>query len=196
MQADGFEEILQRARQHDADALEAIFLRYSARVYGLMYRLTGSRDDADELLQETFLRVVRTISRYEHDGRFDAWLFRIAANLARDRGRRQRRRATSVPLDADLGANEDGPEDRALADENPPDLSMLRVESGERLAGAMQALTDAEREVIVLRHYSDLPFREIAELLRIPLGTALARAHRALLRLRAELSDRREHENR
>ncbi|MBL8878939.1 MAG: sigma-70 family RNA polymerase sigma factor [Phycisphaerales bacterium] len=189
MRTDEFEEILRRARQHDADAVEAIFNLYSARVYGLLYRLTGSRDDADDLLQETFLRLVRTISRYEHDGRFDAWLFRIAANLTRDRGRKHRRRAPSAPLDVYATGENDSADDRALAVDRPPDFSILRNESEARLAEAMQRLTEVEREVLVLRHYSDLPFREIAKLLEIPLGTALARAHRALLRLRANLAD-------
>lgn len=57
---------------------------YSPRVFGLLYRLCGSREAAEDLMQETFLRVVRTIDRYEHSGKFEAWLFRIAANLARD----------------------------------------------------------------------------------------------------------------
>lgn len=183
------EDILWRAQRLDADALETIISRFSSRVYGLLYRLTGSRDDADELLQETFLRVVRTIGQYEHGGRFEAWLFRIAANLARDRGRRRKRRAASVPLDSETSDESENADDRALAYDHPPDLSVLRAEAGERLAAAMERLSDAEREILLLRHYSDLPFREIAELLNIPLGTALARAHRALLRLRAEISD-------
>ena len=78
---------------------------YNRRVFGLLYRLTSDRETAEDLMQETFLRVVRTIDRYEHAGRFEAWLFRIAANLARDRARRRGRRGETLSLD---GAADDG----------------------------------------------------------------------------------------
>jgi RNA polymerase sigma-70 factor (ECF subfamily) len=183
------EEILRRARCKDADALEALISRFSPRIYGLLYRMTGSREDADDLLQETFLRVVRTIDQYEHTGRFESWLFRITANLARDRLRRKKRRADTVGLDGEAGAYGGTTEDRALVYDHLPDFALLRSESQQRIAAAMEKLSEPEREILLLRHYAELPFREIADLLNIPLGTALARAHRALSRLRDELTD-------
>lgn len=175
-------ELLQRAGCADPNALAELVAAYSGRVYGLLVQLTGSRDAADDLLQETFLRVVRMIGEYQHDGRFDGWLFRIAANLARDRARQLRRRGATAGLES--AESESRRVDAPEADE--PAARVARGEDADRLRAAMRRLTSAEREILLLRHYSELSFRDIAELLDVPLGTALARAHRALQRLRSE----------
>lgn len=147
-------------------------------------RLLPSRDVADDLLQETFLRVVRTIETYVHDGRFEAWIFRIAANLARDHMRQRRRRgfvARLDEIDADDGTVRDttaDPHARSALD------VLISGEQAQRLEREFAALPEMDREILALRHHAELSFREIAELLGVPLGTALARAHRALGRLR------------
>lgn len=184
MDAADLDLLLARAAQNDPQALANLVDRYSRRVFGLLLRLTGDRDAAEDLLQETFLRVVRMIGEYEHVGRFEAWLFRIAANLARDRARKHGRRGPTASLD-DCPTTP-GP----LVSDGPasdPSRELEQTEAGARLTTALEQLNDAEREIILLRYYSDLSFREIAELLEIPLGTALARAHRALKRLRDDL---------
>jgi RNA polymerase sigma-70 factor (ECF subfamily) len=186
----GLDELLDRAQRGDADALGSLVGRYSRRVFGLLYRLTGSRDVAEDLMQETFLRLVRTIGRYEHVGRFESWLFRIAANLARDRARQFGRRGEMAPLAVTSDECYGVGEPMGQGGDDPREAVETR-EDAKRLAASIDRLSDAEREVILLRHYSELPFREIAALLGIPLGTALARAHRALNRLRDDLADER-----
>lgn len=182
----GLDDLLRRAAGGEADALGELVEGYSPRVFGLLYRLTGSRDAAEDLMQETFLRVVRMIAHYEHADRFESWLFRIAANLARDRARRRSRRGEMSTLDAAAAAGR-APGWHVVSGDDPAEHA-LRREAGERLEAGLQRLSDAEREIILLRHYAALPFREIAKLLSIPLGTALARAHRALRRLGDELA--------
>ncbi len=186
MDAAQVDALLRQARLGDPHALGQLVEAYSSRVYGLLYRLTRSRDAADDLLQETFLRVVRGLGEYEHVGKFESWLFRIAANLARDRGRMRGRRGETVALDdvPPLQACRNTPDSGTQ-----PSRRLSEREAGERLEQALGRLSDADREIIVLRHYSELPFKEIAEMLGIPLGTALARAHRALAKLREELAD-------
>lgn len=187
MDETGLDELVRRARRHEARALSTLVERYSPRVFGLLFRMTGSRDVAEDLMQETFLRVVRTIGRYTESGRFESWLFRIAANLARDRARQSKRRGTTASLHAD---DDDGPApDFAATDGDRPDARLERNEIGQRLEGVLASLSDAEREIILLRHFSGLSFREIAEVLSVPLGTALARAHRALKRMRDAMRD-------
>lgn len=187
-------DALRRASQHDPDALHTLVDAYHSRVFGLLYRLTGLREVAEDLLQETFLRLVRTIGRFspareDGDGlkQFEAWLFRIAANLARDHARRMRRRGPVGSLEATVDNGEPAAFDSAASPQPPPDERLMNLEAGERLTTSLAKLTDAEREIILLRHFSDLSFREIAAMLDVPLGTALARAHRALGRLRAEM---------
>lgn len=182
----GFDALLRRARRRDPAALDSLVQMYSQRVYGLLYRLTGSRETAEDLLQETFLRVVRTIEGYEHDGRFEAWLFRIAANLARDHARRARRWGNSGGPAARYGEGFEGKLAETPSPVAEPRQCLSAAEDAERLQACLARLPETDREILLLRHFADLPFREIAEMLGIPVGTALARAHRALARLRRE----------
>ena len=179
--------VLERARKRDPQALTALVEAFSSRVFGLLFRLTGSREVAEDLTQETFLRVVRTIADYEHSGKFEVWLFRIAGNLARDLHRQQKRRGPTASLD---GA--DGDRDFDVA--QPRDASdgslanaLANVEQESRLRECLERLPEQDREIVLLRHFSELSFREIAEMLGVPLGTARARGHRALARLRQEM---------
>ena len=185
----GLDELLRRAGRREPEALRELVTTYSARVLGLLYRLTGSRDAAEDLCQETFLRVVRVIDRYEHVGKFEPWLFRIAANLARDHARKTERRRESGTPGGEALDDFAGLDSRNLgATSNNPAEHLVRREAGEQLAECLERLPPADREIILLRHYSELPFREIAAMLGIPLGTALARAHRTLKRMREELT--------
>ena len=181
-------DLIRRARDRDPAAFDAIVETYSTRLYGYFYRLTGSRHDAEDLLQELFVRVVRTIDRYEHDGRFEAWLFRIATNLVRDRVRRIKRSGgIGHPIRSD-GGESDPLDEVADDDGEAPGEAMDRSDRLDRLQRAIDQLPEAEREVILLRHFSQMPFKEVADLMGTPLGTALARGHRGLARLREIMS--------
>ena len=170
-------ELIARARNRDADAFDTLVEAYGPRLFGFFYRTCGRHDEAEDLLQETFLRVVRMIGGYEHDGRFDRWLFRIATNLVRDRVRRMRRSPVVGIMDESVAE----PVSRTAPG---PDARIEQAEAWDRLQSALQRLPPAERDVVLLRHFSELPFKEIAELTGTPIGTALARAHRGLRKLR------------
>lgn len=184
MDASALARTIELAQRRDPQALATLFDGYADRVFGLLYRRVGDRDTAEELMQETFLRMVRMIDQYQEGGRFEAWLFRIAANLARDHARQRARRGTPASL---AGNDDETPLDPPDRTAEPPLGDLLADERRAAVAAALDELPDAEREILLLRHYSELPFRDIAELLGVPLGTALARAHRALKRLRGVL---------
>ena len=181
-------QLIDLAQANDPAAYDRIVDAYAPRLYGYLYRLTGSRDDSDDLLQELFLRLVRMIGSYEHDGRFEGWLFRIATNLARDRIRRRNREGRTASLDdSPEGWEGAGPVAWLAAGDlssPPPDSRMALSEDVDALQRALAELPAAEREVIMLRHFSQLSFAEIAEAMGTPLGTALARGHRGLAKLR------------
>ncbi len=187
-EADDLAELVGRAQQLDEEALERIVELYSPRLYGFAYRLTGKRLEAEDLVQDVFVRLIGTISKYVHDGRFDAWLFRIAVNLVRDRLRQLRRNPLQRLGLAAVSQDDDGDEPGAEAirkpEEKDPERRMEVVEELDRLQQALARLPQPEREVVMLRHYGDLSFAEIARLMETPLGTALARAHRGLVKLR------------
>ena len=166
------ESVIARAQRGDAEAFDELVDRYAGRLCGFFRRMLGRRAEADDLVQEVFVRVVQTIERYREDGRFESWLFRIAANLARDRMRGCRK--------TDAAGSPAGFEEAAAAQRDP----LVLQEDVDRLQSAMGRLPDAEREVILLRHYGQLQFDEIAALMETPLGTALARGHRGFAKLR------------
>ena len=178
--------VIRRAQRLEPSAFETLVDAYSARLYGYLYRLTGRPEDAEDLVQEVFVRLVRMIPQYEHDGRFEAWLFRIATNLARDRIRRLSRVSKAVPLDRVEHEPGDSSGMERLADLSDPgsEVTLELSEEVDRLQGCLARLSQPEREVILLRHYSGMAFAEIAEAMGTPLGTALARAHRGLAKLR------------
>lgn len=178
----GLAATIHGAQQGDAASFDRLVEQFAGRLYGFLYRLTGSRSDAEDLMQEVFVRVVRMIADYQHEGRFEAWLFRIAANLCRDRIRRISRLPKHHTLEV---GEDDGAEPEFIAGNSAPDSRMARTEELDALGTALAQLPDVERTVITLRHFSQMSFKEIAEVTGVPLGTALARAHRALGRLRA-----------
>ncbi|NLX12976.1 MAG: RNA polymerase sigma factor [Phycisphaerales bacterium] len=180
-------EMINRAQQRDPRAFDALVEAYSSRLYGYFYRFTGSRPDAEDLLQDLFVRLVRMIGQYEHEGRFDSWLFRIAGNLVRDRLRR-RQTAHRAGLGRPSGGTGDETADPLIQYPDPsagqPGDRLQMAEETNRLQRAIDRLPEHEREVILLRHFSRMAFKEIAEVLEVPLGTVLARGHRGLGRLR------------
>ncbi len=184
-------KLIGRAQAGDPTAFDLLIDAYARRLHGYLYRLIGSRDEADDLVQEVFLRVVRMIPTYSHDGRFEQWLFRIAINLARDRIRKQRRTPTHFSMhssdsDADDGGSFMDTPDTAQVS---PDCPMMLEEQIDAVQQGLAQLNPHEREVIMLRHFSDMSFAQIAEIMGTPLGTALARAHRGLAKLKELLSE-------
>jgi RNA polymerase sigma-70 factor (ECF subfamily) len=182
-------EAIRGAQRGDSAAFDRLVEAYSGRIFGFLYRVSGSKHDAEDLLQEVFLRVVRMIGAYEHTGRFESWLFRIAANLTRDVIRRAKRAPRLLSSDADEGAGNEGfhPAQRRTeiaGPAQPADADLIRREELDALGAALAKLPEAEREVMMLRHFSQMSFGEIAAVMDTPLGTALARAHRGLRRLR------------
>lgn len=172
------EEALAAAADGDEQAWAWIVESYSRRVFGLLYAQCGEAETSEELVQSTFCTVVAKIGDYTERGRFEAWLFRIAMNRLRDEMRRRRRHAVPVEHEALSGmVGGDDPE-------GPPtdEIGLLR--------NAMADLSDADRRVLHLRHAAGLGFKQIAEVLEQPLGTVLARHHRALRKLRGELEER------
>ena len=176
------QEILRRAREGDEFAWRQVVDQWSGRVFGLIRSQCGNADLAEEITQSTFCTVAAKLADYDELGRFEPWLFRIAMNRLRDEMRRRKRHATSVEGDALAGMAGAAPDD--------PHQDPLNVEDVEisRLREAMADLSEADRQVMYLRHSTGLSFRRIGEVLDEPLGTVLARHHRALQRLKSSMN--------
>lgn len=162
---------------------------YAPRLYGYFYRATRDHHEAEDLLGEMTLRLVKQLNKYDEQGRFEPWLFRIAANLVRDRIRRRKAR----PVTSSLSAGRQ--EGASLGDAIPApaehvEAGLIAEEQNRQLADALATLDDQTREMILLRHYGEMPFKDIAELYACPVGTALAKVHRGLKRLREVIGER------
>lgn len=171
--------LLSRAARGDASAWRSLVDEYSGRVYGLLRSQGADPELAEELTQSVFCTVAAKINEYVEGGRFESWLFRIAMNRLRDDARRRRRHAKPAGegevLEGLAGAAPDPAAGRAA----PEELAALRE--------AVARLSDSDREIIDLRHVGGMSFKQMAEHLGEPLGTLLARHHRALAKLRAML---------
>ncbi len=163
-----------RAGDGDQDAWRDLVDEYARRVYGLIRSRGCDPARAEEITQSVFVTVARVLGqgRYEEQGRFEAWLFRIAMNRLRDDARARKRHSTHELGDAAQGLASGPPEEH---------------EETDGLRAALEGLPPADREVIELRHRADMSFKQIAEMLEQPLGTVLARHHRALRKLRSVL---------
>ena len=164
------EDLMAAVASGDETALAALIDRYATSVHAYLLRHSGNREDADDLLQETWVRVARSAKRFDTARRFRSWLYGIATNLARDLFRR---RMTSERALRDLAGQ---PPAASGAD------SVDRGELRERIA----KLPENMRAVLLLRYYEGMSEAEMAEVLDVPRGTVKSRLHAALRRLRGE----------
>jgi RNA polymerase sigma-70 factor (ECF subfamily) len=167
---DSDEALMARVQAGEESALAELFGRYRSRLYGFLVRRVG-HGAADDLFQDTWLRVVRSKEKFDPERRFSTWLFQIANNLCRDRGRRRsvRRRAQEEMM-AQRGQRTQAP------------TVDLRLDVRRRMAGLPERL----REVLLLRYFHGMTEREIAEVVGIPAGTVKSRLHTAVHALRGQ----------
>ena len=172
--------IAQGLRRHDPELLDQLIIQYQHRLLRYLLFLTGSRDLAEDLFQETWMRVLTRGTQYNGAARFDTWLFTIARNLMID----TRRKRTMASLEEMCEV--DG-EDRAYeipsVEPTPLDLYQIR-ENGQRVTAALLTLDPLHREVLVLRFHEELSLEEIAQVTRAPLSTVKSRLYRGLAALK------------
>lgn len=170
-QGDDLAHIISGCRQGDAHCFSQVVDTYSSRCYGYFYRLTGNSDVSDELLSELFVKLVEKIGSYK-GGSFEGWLFKIASNIFHDHLRSKQRQkklleTQRTQLESEVGGDK-------------------RSDGGQidRLQKQLVRLDRDTKELIMLRFYSQLSFKEIAQMRSEPIGTTLAKMHRGLKKLR------------
>ncbi len=166
----------------------AFFERYHVRLFDYAYRMLTDREEAEDILQEIFLRAIQKKPSYGSETGFRKWCYKVATNLAIDRIRRHKKRR-GYSLEE---ATDDGEEKRSLRETlrdsgAGPDEMAGRAELARRLERAVGELPEKERQVFLLRQNANLSFREIAEIRGEPLNTVLSRMRRAMQRLRRSL---------
>jgi RNA polymerase sigma-70 factor (ECF subfamily) len=176
------EQAMRRVQtQDDERAFAQLVRRWERPIQRLCARMTGDTHRGEDLAQEAFARVFARRKEYQPSGKFSTWLWRIALNLCYDELRRRQRRE-ETPLDADGDATITVLDEFA-APEPAPDKSLVERERGELVRSALMQLPEVYRTVLVLRHYEDLKFREIAGVLDVPEGTVKSRMAEALTQM-------------
>ncbi len=175
-------ELLRRHLAGEEEAFAALVRRYEKELYNFLARFTGDRALAEDLFQETFLQLHVSAGTFDQSRRLKPWLFTIAANKARDALRRRVRHA-AAPLDATVSGTAD--ERTSYADLMPSDVpvpqeSVLNLEDRRAVENIVSEMPEHLRTVLVLSYFSDLPYKEIADVLDVPLGTVKSRLHAAV----------------
>ncbi len=165
-------QIVVRCQKGHAESFEKLVDIYSQRLWGYFYRLTANRTEAEELLGELFLKLVRKIKTFKGDN-FDRWIFAVASNLFRDYLRKSQVQKKMIDAKIRDGA----------ADTDAPSTNAEKQIVG-LLEVALEKIDKETAEIIMLRYYSQLSFKEIAETKELPIGTVLSKVHRGLKKLR------------
>ncbi len=188
------DEIVRRAQAGDHDAFRMLVERYQGRAYGLALRVLRDEEQAKDAVQDAFLKVYRSLDRFEGRAGFYTWLYRIVMNQCLDRKRRDKSdrevewndESAAGVLNASESAASPAGRD---ADREAPDVAIERSEIRQAVARAIDALPEDARRTIQLREIDGLSYKEIAEAMGIPKGTVMSRLHYARQRLRELLQE-------
>lgn len=175
--------VLAGDRERFGDLVE----RYQGRLVNYLFRLLRNLDEAHELAQEVFLKVYQALDRYDPRYRFSTWLFRVAQNAAIDQIRRRRLKLVSIHRQEE--GDEEGRDWDLPSPERGPYRHLRNRERGEAIQQAIDSLPWEYRELIVLRHYGELSYEEIAGVKEMPLGTVKNKLFRGRQLLKEKLSE-------
>jgi len=180
-------QLVRRCASGDAVAWEEIVQRFHRRIYNICYRFAGSQEDAQDLTQDVFIKVYRTVGSFDGEkASFNTWLTTVTRNLLVDHFRKTRNDRTTDSIDAAQGSDEDGPTlaDRLASDRPGQQFHVESRERREMVHRALQQISPDLREAVILRDLQDMDYREIAQVLKVPEGTVKSRINRG----RAELA--------
>ncbi|HMO31867.1 MAG TPA: sigma-70 family RNA polymerase sigma factor [Lacibacter sp.] len=180
------QQLIHLFKDGHTDALETLVLRHKDKLYTSIYLLVKDKYLAEDLFQEVFIRVIDTLrsNRYTEEGKFLPWAMRIAHNLCVDHFRRVKRTPTIKTSD-----NHDIFEVLNFSDESA-EQKMMKNQSYDRVRRMLDLLPEEQRDVIILRHYADLSFKEIAALTNCSINTALGRMRYGLINLRKMMTEK------
>jgi RNA polymerase sigma-70 factor, ECF subfamily len=176
------EQLLSDYRNGDTSAFAKLVSRYQRELYHFLVRFLGNRASAEDIFQETFLQVHQSAEQFDPQRRFRPWLFTIAANKARDLIRSQARRPTN-PLQASIspGDNESGEFiDLMQSTADLPSEPMEKRELQKLVHDTVTSMPEHLREILLLSYFHQFPYKQISEILDIPLGTVKSRLHAAV----------------
>ncbi|HEX2786850.1 MAG TPA: sigma-70 family RNA polymerase sigma factor [Ignavibacteria bacterium] len=179
------EQLIFKFQQDDVQAFNEIVLRYKDKLVNFLFRYTGSRDESEDLAQDTFLKLYRSKHLYREIAKFSTWFYTIAINIAKT-NLRKKSRYNSISI-SDFDPENDKDFD-LTADVQLPDEAANAATENEFIQKAINQLSDKFKEVIIMRDVEDLEYEEIAKITGLPLGTVKSRINRGREKLKEMLS--------
>lgn len=175
-------ELIREALAGETQSYGVLVERFQDRLFNAMLHITGSHDEAEDVVQDSFVQAYLKLSSFQGNSQFFTWLYRIAFNNALSR-RRRRRGEMSIDQSREITGSD--PEDR----HESPDEPLLRQERVSLVTAALQQLTEEHRTILVMREMQELAYEEIAEILEINIGTVRSRLSRARNQLKLQLEE-------
>jgi RNA polymerase sigma-70 factor (ECF subfamily) len=175
-------DLITAALRGDRSAFEGLVRRYQDRLFAAMVQVTSSPEEAEDVVQDAFVRAFLKLNTFQNNSQFFTWLYRIAFNSALSRMRRRRGTTSLDQAREDIG-------DEPVDSLGGPDSRMLRDERVRMVQMALDRLSDDHRSILVLREMEDHPYEQIAEILEISIGTVRSRLSRARAQLKAVLEE-------
>ncbi|NRA33958.1 MAG: sigma-70 family RNA polymerase sigma factor [Polyangiaceae bacterium] len=190
-EADDERRFLRRLQARDEHAFNELVQLYEGRVYRLVLRILGKPDEAEDMAQDVFVAVFRSVDKFRGDSKLSTWIYKIAINLCKNRGRYWSRRPSEAAEDLgdveEKGWLEEGPA-RTTAELSAPDQHVQGYQVEEIVRRCIQELGPDYRDVVVLRDVEELRYEEIVEITGLPEGTVKSRLHRGRALLKARVS--------
>ncbi len=173
------------AQKGDQRAFAEIVELYKDKIFHLAYRMLNNRHEAEDIVQETFLRVYKNLDRYDVNQKFSTWIYRIGTNLCIDR---LRKRKPTYSLDADIN-DQEGMDGYSMlpSDDHTPESEMLISETQQIIHQAIDSLPAKYKTIMILRYIQDMSLQEISDVLTLPVTTIKTRVHRGREFLRKKL---------
>jgi RNA polymerase sigma factor (sigma-70 family) len=179
------DQLIADALQGDQKAYEALLARHNKAIFHVVMKIVRNREESQDLVQETFMKAFNALASYRSEYRFSTWLYKIAANCAIDFVRKKRIEALSLDKPIET---KDGRVEFEVPDSSwDPEQDLVRKQKLKSIEEAIDSLPDKYREVIIYRHRDDKPYEEIADILKVPVGTVKARIFRARELLKKKL---------
>ncbi|MCB0658047.1 MAG: sigma-70 family RNA polymerase sigma factor [Saprospiraceae bacterium] len=180
------QELINCYLEGDEKAFETLLNRHKTKIYTSIYLFVKDSEQAEDIFQEVFIKIIDTIrkGKYNHEGKFLQWAMRISYNMCVDQFRRSKRR-TNVSLSEEFDIFDVIP-----SSDTNMEQSMIQTQTNDKVRKLIDLLPDEQREVVILRHYADMSFKEIASLTRVSINTALGRMRYALINLRKLIEEK------
>ncbi|TXB62468.1 RNA polymerase sigma factor [Phaeodactylibacter luteus] len=180
------QQLISNYLEGDEKAFEELLSRHKQRIYTSIYLFVKDQSLAEDIFQEVFIKIIDTLrkGKYNHEGKFLQWALRISYNMCVDYFRRNKRRPKVSPTETfDIF-------DVLQSSERNAEQSIIRSQTHDKIRTLVDMLPPEQREVVILRHYADMSFKEIAKLTRVSINTALGRMRYALINIRKLVEER------